>query len=65
MKPKTEKVKKKKKKKKKTEGDWEEQADKESEDIKLKKKMFPGLALPDDPNVRVLIAFITIFVYSF
>ena len=48
MKPQT-KVKKKKKKKKEGE-DWESKVD---NDIELKKKQFPGLAMPNDYSVRV------------
>ena len=61
MKPKTTDKSKSKKKKKKKEkaasggggGEWGEEADRESEDVKIKKKMFPGLAIPDDPSARV------------
>ena len=68
MKPKTEKVKSKKKKKKKDKdpdesgggGEWGEAADKLSEDIKLKQKIFPGLALPDNPAARVRITFFVV-----
>ena len=53
MKPQSKgKVKKKKKKKKAEAGeDWEGKVD--SEDVELKKKQFPALALKDDDKVRV------------
>ena len=56
MKPKVEK-KSKKKKKKQNGGDWEADADVEAlaEDVKLKRKLYPGLALPNDPAARVSI----------
>ena len=70
MKPKTEKVKSKKKKKKKDKdpdesggGEWGEAADKLSEDIKLKQKMFPGLALPDNPAARVRPIYICMYLF--
>ena len=49
MKPQT-KVKKKNKKKRKKGEEWEEKAD---NDVELKKKQFPGLAMPNDYSVRV------------
>ena len=56
MKPKVEKKSKKKKKKLKGEGQaWEADADMEalSEDVKIKRARFPGLALPNNPDARV------------
>ena len=51
MQPKKKPKKKSKKEKVETKPEWEAAEDKE--DVVLKKKLFPGLALPDDPNVRV------------
>ena len=51
MKPKTEEKKKKKKKKK--DKDKEKENGEEDEKLTIRKHMFPGLALPNDPNVKV------------
>ena len=57
MKPQIKEKKAKKKKKKKDKGEksgYEEEVVKEEKpDVELQKRLYPGLAIPDDPNVRV------------